>query len=129
MKPNALTRRWDVYLKEGGNDYGSVNPQNFRLIFTNQQLLESLRAIYLFAPAERTLNDTQLNATKLCMRLFHLSLSPSSQFSFGMPYSLVTFIHHYHQFHPCHRHGIIHQIRFKFYSPFPKIPYIVLMVS
>jgi RNase H-like domain found in reverse transcriptase len=39
-KPDALTRRWDVYPKEGGNDYGQVNPQNFRRIFTNQQLSE-----------------------------------------------------------------------------------------
>ena len=32
-KPDALTRRWDVYLKEGGNTYETVNPQNLR-IFT-----------------------------------------------------------------------------------------------
>jgi len=41
-KPNALTRRWDVYLKEGGSDYSTINPQNLRPIFTNQQLTESL---------------------------------------------------------------------------------------
>ena len=28
-KPDALTRRWDVYAKEGGNDYAKVNPHNF----------------------------------------------------------------------------------------------------
>jgi hypothetical protein len=47
----TLTRRWDIYLKEGGNDYGQVNSQNFRHIFTNQQLLESLRATSLLGPA------------------------------------------------------------------------------
>jgi hypothetical protein len=34
----------------GGNDYGSVNPQNFRPIFTNQRLSEYLRATYLLEP-------------------------------------------------------------------------------
>src|SRR5882724_7103781 len=29
-KPDALTRRWDVYLKEGNT---SINPQNYRLVF------------------------------------------------------------------------------------------------
>ena len=28
MKPDSLTRRWDVYLKEGSSDYTSINPQN-----------------------------------------------------------------------------------------------------
>src|SRR5882724_4935165 len=28
-KPDALTRRWDIYLKEGNSDYASVNPQNY----------------------------------------------------------------------------------------------------
>jgi RNase H-like domain found in reverse transcriptase len=27
-KPDALTRRWDIYLKEGSSDYASINPQN-----------------------------------------------------------------------------------------------------
>ena len=33
-KPDALTRRWDVYPKQGGSDYGKVNPQNFRPLFS-----------------------------------------------------------------------------------------------
>src|SRR5882672_12508820 len=37
-KPNALTRQWDVYLKEGNSNYASVNPQNFRPVFTSEQL-------------------------------------------------------------------------------------------
>src|SRR3979490_1088639 len=52
-KPDALTRRWDVYLKEGGSDYGTINPQNLRPIFTTTQLVESLRATQLIIPALR----------------------------------------------------------------------------
>lgn len=43
-KPDALTRRWDVYPKEGGSDYARVNPHNFRPVFTQEQLATSLRA-------------------------------------------------------------------------------------
>jgi hypothetical protein len=46
-KPDALTRRWDVYLKEGGSGYASVNPQNCRPMFSQEQLTSSLRATYL----------------------------------------------------------------------------------
>ena len=46
-KPDLLTRRWDVYPKEGENDYGRVNPHNFRPVFTQEQLASSLRATYL----------------------------------------------------------------------------------
>src|SRR5882724_8922968 len=52
-KPDALTRRWDVYLKEGSSDYASVNPQNFRPVFTSEQLASSLRATTLTIPALR----------------------------------------------------------------------------
>ena len=52
-KPDALTRRWDVYAKEGGNDYAKVNPQNFRPVFTQEQLSSSLRASSLISPALR----------------------------------------------------------------------------
>ena len=37
-KPNALTRRWDVYPNEGNKDYTHINPDNYRPIFTNEQL-------------------------------------------------------------------------------------------
>ena len=50
MKLDALTRRWDVYLKEGGNTYETVNPQNLRPIFTSTQLTESLWVTSLFTP-------------------------------------------------------------------------------
>ena len=48
-KPDALTRRWDVYAKEGGNDYAKVNPQNYRPVFTQNQLSSSLRASSLMS--------------------------------------------------------------------------------
>src|SRR5882724_7166421 len=41
-KPDALTRRWDVYLKEGNSNYASVNPQNYHPAFTSEQLALSL---------------------------------------------------------------------------------------
>jgi hypothetical protein len=41
-KPDSLTRRWDVYPKEGDKDYTRVNPHNFRPVFTSKQLTLSL---------------------------------------------------------------------------------------
>src|ERR1700720_3012728 len=52
-KPDSLTRRWDVYPKEGDRDYAKVNPQNFRPVFTQEQLASSLRASYYFEPLIR----------------------------------------------------------------------------
>ena len=46
-KPDALTRRWDVYPKEGDRAFSQVNPQNFRPIFTQDQLSASLRSTLL----------------------------------------------------------------------------------
>jgi len=46
-KPDALTRQWDVYPKEGDSGYAQVNPQNLRLVFTQEQLSNSLCATYL----------------------------------------------------------------------------------
>ena len=46
-KPDALTRRWDVYPKEGDTRYTQLNPHNFRPIFTQDQLGASLRATFL----------------------------------------------------------------------------------
>ena len=34
-KPNALTCHPDLYLKEGGKDFGKVNPSNFKPIFSS----------------------------------------------------------------------------------------------
>ena len=46
-KPDALTRCWDVYPKEGDSGYAWVNPQNFWPVFMQEQLSASLRATYL----------------------------------------------------------------------------------
>ncbi len=47
QKPDLLTRQWDVYPKEGDKAYGQVNPQNFRPIFSHEQLTASVRASFL----------------------------------------------------------------------------------
>jgi hypothetical protein len=46
-KPDALTRHWDVYPKEGDKDYTCINLQNFHPVFTQEQLVSSLQATYL----------------------------------------------------------------------------------
>ena len=50
-KPDALTRQWDVYPKEGGSNYASVNPHNLCPIFTQEQLASSLCTTFLSVPA------------------------------------------------------------------------------
>jgi len=50
-KPDALTRCWDIYPKEGDRDYAGVNPHNLRPMFTQEQLASSLRATILLPPA------------------------------------------------------------------------------
>ena len=50
-KPDTLTRRWDVYPKEGRSNYASVNLHNLRPIFTQEQLASSLCATFLSVPA------------------------------------------------------------------------------
>ena len=55
-KPDALTRRWDVYPKEGDSDYATVNPHNFRPVFTQEQLATSLRASFLIEPLLRAVH-------------------------------------------------------------------------
>ena len=47
VKPDALTRQWDVYCKGGNSDFASINPSNMKPIFTENQLIASLRATYL----------------------------------------------------------------------------------
>ena len=41
-KLDALTRRWDVYPKRGNTGYATVNPHNFKPIFTQEQLAASV---------------------------------------------------------------------------------------
>ena len=49
-KPDTLTRHWDIYPKEGDSGYAQVNPQNFWLVFMQEQLSASLRTTYLKYP-------------------------------------------------------------------------------
>ena len=60
-KPDGLTRRWDVYQKEGSSDYAAANPQNFKPIFTTEQINSSLRATFLVDPILRAVTtiDTE----------------------------------------------------------------------
>ena len=50
-KPDALTRWWDVYPKEGNTGYATVNPHNFKPIFTQEQLAASIQATVLLFPS------------------------------------------------------------------------------
>jgi len=49
-KPDALTRQWDIYPKEGDTHYAQLNPHNFRPVFTQEQLSASLCATFLEGP-------------------------------------------------------------------------------
>ena len=52
-KPDSLTRRWDVYPQGGNSTYAIRNPSNLRPVFTNEQLVHSLRATSLVEPVLR----------------------------------------------------------------------------
>jgi len=52
-KPNALTRRWDIYPKGGNTGYATINPHNFKPIFTQEQLAASIQATVLLFPSLR----------------------------------------------------------------------------
>jgi len=41
-KLDTLTKRWDVYSKGGNISYATVNPHNFKPIFTQKQLAASV---------------------------------------------------------------------------------------
>ena len=49
-KPNSLTRCWDIYPKGGNSDYAAINPSNFHLMFTQEQISVSLQATELLNP-------------------------------------------------------------------------------
>ena len=36
-KPDTLNRQWNIYPKEGDSDYTKINPQNLRLVFTQEE--------------------------------------------------------------------------------------------
>jgi len=50
-KLDALTRRWDIYPKGGNTGYATVNPHNFKPIFTQEQLAASVQATVLLFPS------------------------------------------------------------------------------
>ena len=52
-KPDTLTRRWDVYPKEGDRGFTRVNSQNLQPVFTAEQLTDSLCTTYLHTPVLR----------------------------------------------------------------------------
>ena len=49
-KPNALMRHWDVYPKEGGSNYASINLHNLCPVFMQEQLALSLHTTFLSVP-------------------------------------------------------------------------------
>lgn len=64
-KPDSLSRRWDVYPKGGNSDYATINSNNLRPIFTQEQFSISLRAMELLVPvlhATVIMDQEQLNA-------------------------------------------------------------------
>ena len=77
-KLDALTRRWDVYPKGGDNGYASVNPHNFRLVFTHEQIVASLQATILTTLtlcAATILDQDQLYSDILATLPFNSSFS------------------------------------------------------
>jgi len=77
-KPDALTRQWDIYPKGGDNGYASVNPHNFRLVFTHEQIAASLRATILTTPTLRVamiLDQNQLHSDILATLPLDTSIS------------------------------------------------------
>ena len=79
-KPNALTCHPNLYLKEGGKDFGKVNPSNFKPIFSFEMLSESLRASVLLP-------------TTLCgviaMDVDKLNVAPSNILRYNQVYTFV----------------------------------------
>ena len=53
-KPDALTRQWDIYSKGGNTGYATVNPHNFKPIFTQEQFAASVQATVLLFPSLHT---------------------------------------------------------------------------
>ena len=47
IKPDTLTKRWNIYSKEGNTGYATVNSHNFKPIFTQKQFTASIQAIVL----------------------------------------------------------------------------------
>ena len=80
VKPDALTRQWDIYLKGGDSNYATVNPHNFCPVFTQEQLALSLRATTFLSPVlhAMSLMDIEQLHSDICSAL---SLTPSHLFT------------------------------------------------
>jgi len=50
-KLDTLTRKWDIYPKEGNTGYATINPHNFKPIFTQEQLTAFIWATILLFPS------------------------------------------------------------------------------
>ena len=70
-KPDVLTHHWDIYPKEGNSDYASINPQNLRPMFTNQQLALSPHTTRLRSTALKgsLIMDTERLHADICSSL------------------------------------------------------------
>ena len=68
-------KQWDIYPKEGGSNYASVNPHNLCPVFTQEQLASSLCATFLSVPtlcATIIMDDEKLHSnirSSLCSDL------------------------------------------------------------
>ena len=60
-KLDALTRQWNIYPKGGNTGYTTVNPHNFKPIFTQEQFAVSVQATVLFFPSLCTATVVNLN--------------------------------------------------------------------
>ena len=77
-KPDALTRRWNIYPKGGDNGYASVNPHNFCPVSTHEQIAASLQATILTTLTLRAatiLDQNQLYTDILATFPFDFSIS------------------------------------------------------
>ena len=50
VKPDALTRCWEVYRKGGNSNFALANLSNFQPVFMQEQLSASLHATYFATP-------------------------------------------------------------------------------
>ena len=78
-KPNMLTRRWDIYLKEGGATYAEANPQNTCPLFTPNHIHHTTKSTTQpVAPTESSLCAGALApsapGTLLDMEALHLDI-------------------------------------------------------
>ena len=86
-KPDALLRQWDIYPKEGGSDYASINLLNLHPMFMQEQLALSLHATFLSIPALHAviIMDIKKLCSNICSSL-HSDLIASAQLNSLSPH-------------------------------------------